>query len=66
LASFDDAKRRSDDPGSVTQSAPKNGGIVARRRQGTSVIYCGSDPTFVALCELVCAPLRNDARAEAG
>jgi hypothetical protein len=48
----------------VSGGNAKNGGIVARRRQGTSVIYCGGDPT--AFCELVCAPLRNDARAKTG
>jgi DNA-binding transcriptional ArsR family regulator len=38
------------------------GGIVARRREGTSVIYRVSDPTVVELCELVCAPLRDNAK----
>jgi DNA-binding transcriptional ArsR family regulator len=40
------------------------GAIVDRRREGTSVIYWVSDPTVVELCELVCAPLREDARAK--
>ncbi len=40
-----------------------SGGIVARRRDGTSVIYWVSDPTVVELCDLVCAPLRRQPRA---
>jgi DNA-binding transcriptional ArsR family regulator len=40
------------------------GAIVDRRREGTSVIYWVSDPTVVELCELVCAPRREDARAK--
>jgi hypothetical protein len=66
IGSFDDAKRRPDDSGHRDPVGPKNGGIGARRRQRTSVIYRGSDPTVVAFCELVCAPLRNDARAKTG
>jgi DNA-binding transcriptional ArsR family regulator len=31
------------------------GGIVARRRQGTSVLYSVADPTVEELCALVCA-----------
>jgi ArsR family transcriptional regulator len=41
-----------------------DGGIVARRRQGTSMIYQVRDPTVVELCELVCAALRPDAPAK--
>jgi DNA-binding transcriptional ArsR family regulator len=41
-----------------------DGGIVGRRRQGTSVIYWVSDPTVVELCELVCAPLRGGTRVK--
>ena len=46
--------------------SPKNGGIVARRRQGISMIYSGSDPTVVAFCQLAGAPLGSDARAKPG
>jgi DNA-binding transcriptional ArsR family regulator len=42
-----------------------DGGIVSRRRRGTSVIYWISDPAVAELCELVCAPLRGDAGATA-
>ena len=38
--------------------------IFARRRQATSVIYSVDDPTVVELCELGCAPFREDARAK--
>jgi ArsR family transcriptional regulator len=34
-------------------------GIVARRRTGTTVRYRIADPTVAALCELVCAGLRE-------
>jgi|SRR5215217_6067368 len=43
-----------------------SGGIVARRRDRTSVIYWVSDPTVVELCELVCAPLRRQPRRRKG
>lgn len=33
------------------------GGIVARRRQGTSVMYRIADDTIEALCDLVCSSL---------
>lgn len=33
-------------------------GLVGRRRDGTSVLYCISDPMVFKLCELVC---RNEA-----
>ena len=33
------------------------GGIVARRRQGTSVMYRVADDTIAALCDLVCSSL---------
>jgi DNA-binding transcriptional ArsR family regulator len=42
-----------------------DGGIVSRRRRGTSVIYWVSDPAVAEFCELVCAPLRGDAGATA-
>jgi DNA-binding transcriptional ArsR family regulator len=34
------------------------GGIVARRRRGTSVMYRIADETIEALCDLVCSSLR--------
>ena len=43
-----------------------SGGIVDRRRDGTSVIYWVSDPTVVELCELACAPLLRRPRARKG
>jgi DNA-binding transcriptional ArsR family regulator len=38
------------------------GGIVARRRQGTSVLYRVSDPTIEQLCSLVCASVAENGR----
>jgi ArsR family transcriptional regulator len=35
-----------------------HGGLVSRRRQGTSVHYRIADPTVEALCDVVCAGLR--------
>jgi hypothetical protein len=32
---------------------------VARRRNGTTVIYRIADPTLATLCEVVCAGLRQ-------
>ena len=37
-------------------------GLVARRREGTTVHYRVSDPTVDALCELVCAGVVDRAR----
>lgn len=34
-----------------------HGGIVARRRDGTSVLYRISDPTIESLCDIVCQGL---------
>ena len=34
-------------------------GIVARTRDGNSVVYAISDPTVFALCDLVCGALRD-------
>jgi ArsR family transcriptional regulator len=34
-------------------------GIVARRRQGTTILYRIADPTLSELCELVCSGLRQ-------
>ena len=34
-------------------------GIVARRRQGTTIFYRIADPTLRELCDLVCAGLRS-------
>ena len=36
-----------------------HGGVVGRRREGTSVRYRISDPTIEALCEVVCSGLRT-------
>jgi ArsR family transcriptional regulator len=36
-----------------------HGGLVARRREGTSVKYRIADPTIEALCDIVCAGLRT-------
>jgi ArsR family transcriptional regulator len=35
-----------------------HGGIVSRRREGTSVLYRISDPTIEALCDIVCTGLQ--------
>ena len=35
------------------------GGLVARRRAGRSVIYAIADPTLERLCEIVCETLRD-------
>ena len=37
-----------------------HGGLVARRREGTSVKYRIADPTIEALCDIVCAGLRGE------
>lgn len=34
-------------------------GIVAKRRQGTTIFYRIADPTLRELCDLVCAGLRR-------
>ena len=34
-------------------------GIVAKRRQGTTIYYRIADPTLSELCDLVCAGLRQ-------
>ena len=34
-------------------------GIVAKRRQGTTIFYRVADPTLRELCDLVCAGLRE-------
>jgi ArsR family transcriptional regulator len=41
-----------------------HGGLVARRREGTSVKYRISDPSIEALCDLVCAGLREEEASE--
>ena len=41
----------------------ERGGIVARRRQGTTVFYRIVDPTLSELCDLVCAGLRRQLAA---
>jgi len=37
------------------------GGIVGRRREGTSVIYSITNPTVSELCDLVCGRLAAQA-----
>lgn len=37
------------------------GGIVGRRRQGTSIIYWIAEPTVSELCDLVCGRLAAEA-----
>jgi DNA-binding transcriptional ArsR family regulator len=39
------------------------GGIVGRRREGTSFLYRITDDTIEALCDIVCAGLRQQAEA---
>jgi ArsR family transcriptional regulator len=41
------------------------GGIVARRRHGTSVLYRIDDPTIEALCDIVCEGLSAQLEAAA-
>jgi DNA-binding transcriptional ArsR family regulator len=42
-----------------------DGGLVARRREGTSVYYFIADPILFKLCELGCRSTANDVRARA-
>ena len=59
-ASVGDVARRSGVPlASVSQHLNRlaDGGLVTRRRAGTSVIYAIADPTLERLCEIVCATL---------
>jgi ArsR family transcriptional regulator len=39
------------------------GGLVTRRREGTSVKYRIADPTIEALCDIVCSGLRSGKQA---
>lgn len=41
-------------------------GLVARRRQGTTIFYRIADPTLHDLCDLVCAGLRHRLSALGG
>jgi DNA-binding transcriptional ArsR family regulator len=41
-------------------------GLVGRRRDGRAVRYSVTDPSIVALCDLMCSSLRDGARARAG
>lgn len=41
-------------------------GLIARRRQGTSVLYRVDDENLGEICELVCAGVRRRASALAG
>lgn len=36
--------------------------MVERRRQGSKALYSVADPTLIALCEQVCASVREQAR----
>jgi ArsR family transcriptional regulator len=59
-ASVGELARRSGVPlASVSQHLNRlaDGGLVERRREGTSVIYAIADPTIGRLCELVCGTL---------
>ena len=42
------------------------GGIVGRRREGTSVLYRITDDTIEALCDIVCAGLQQAEAARRG
>jgi DNA-binding transcriptional ArsR family regulator len=42
-----------------------DGGLLARERKGTQVIYSIVDPIVFTLCEEVCGKLARDAKAEA-
>lgn len=42
-----------------------DGGLVARRKQGTSVFYTIADPVVFSLCDLVCRSLSANQRKEA-
>jgi DNA-binding transcriptional ArsR family regulator len=41
-------------------------GLVAKRRQGRTILYRIGDPTLAQLCDLVCSALRLRATAIAG
>jgi DNA-binding transcriptional ArsR family regulator len=41
-----------------------DGGLVSRRREGTSIYYGIADPMVVQLCELVCRSAADKAREE--
>ena len=41
-------------------------GLVAKRREGTTILYRIADPTLHELCDLVCAGLRQRYAALAG
>jgi DNA-binding transcriptional ArsR family regulator len=47
---------------SVSQhlNRPAVGGIVARRREGTSILYSIADETIETLCDLVCSSLDEE------
>lgn len=42
-----------------------DGGLLARERKGTQVIYSIADPIVYTLCDEVCGKLSRDAKAEA-
>lgn len=41
-----------------------DGGLVSRRREGTSIYYGIADPVVIQLCELVCKSAAEKAREE--
>lgn len=41
------------------------GGLVSRRKQGTSSYYAIADPTIISLCNLVCASVQERFAAQA-
>lgn len=41
-----------------------DGGLLKRRRSGTSVYYSIADPTIFRLCDLVCRSAAREARAQ--
>ena len=62
-ASVGELARRSGVPlASVSQHLNRlaEGGLVERRRDGTSVIYAIADPTLERLCAIVCGTLLPD------
>jgi DNA-binding transcriptional ArsR family regulator len=45
-------------------TALANGGILKRRREGTSIYYSIADPMVFQLCDLVCSSAREQARIQ--
>lgn len=40
-----------------------DGGLVGRRREGTSILYFIADPVIFRVCELVCRSAKKEARS---